>query len=384
MGQAPSGPQPGALVVIGGGLSAGNADVYQVVLGAREGRGPICVVPTAGADPAASALGAVGRFERYGGEGAARALALTLEAPERAFDPEAVDEIRSCGGYFFTGGVQSRILEFFLPDGVETPAYRALMERWEAGAVVSGSSAGAAMMSHPMIAGGTSAGAFANGTGEGGVRLSAGMGFLPELLVDQHFLARGRIGRLLVAVTADGGVPLGAGVDENTALVVRGSELEVVGASGVVLVDAREAEVAGNGDFRGVRLELLGPGDRMSLEPGSRVRPRPGRASARNLSGEAPGSGEVDLDRDPFDRWVFLHVLEAFGSSPSPGDAIGFGREDGSVIRLVPASGFRALADLQGRGAGPDGSALGLSVGPFEVEVRRAGGTPGSAPTGGP
>jgi cyanophycinase len=382
VGQDPAEPSPGALVVIGGGLSADNAEVYEAILGAREGTGPICVVPTAGADPAASAVGAVARFERYGGEGAARALALTLEAPERAFDPEAATDLLGCGGFYFTGGVQSRILDFFLPEGVETPVYRALMDRWRAGAVVSGSSAGAAMKSNPMIAGGTSAGAFTRGTGEGGVRLTPGMGFLPDLLVDQHFLARGRIGRLLVAVTAPGGIPLGAGVDENTALVVRGSEFEVVGASGVVLVDARGAIPTGDGGFGGIRLQLLGPGDRVSLDPGARVRPRPGKAALRNLAGDAsePGSGAASAD--PFERWAFLHALEAYGSAPTRDRALVFVRADGGEIRLVPAQGFRALGDPEGRGRGADGSALGISVGPLEVEIRLPAGASDSAPSG--
>ncbi|MEJ2204672.1 MAG: Type 1 glutamine amidotransferase-like domain-containing protein [Gemmatimonadota bacterium] len=111
----------------------------------------------------------------------------------------------------------------FLPGGDTTAAYQTLWRRWQEGAVVAGSSAGAAMMSRIMIAGGSSAEAVTHGVapdGEGeGVVIRSGMGFLPHAIVDQHFLARGRIGRLLVAVLATDSLPLGLGIDENTALV---------------------------------------------------------------------------------------------------------------------------------------------------------------------
>jgi cyanophycinase len=378
----PSGPGlpegAGTLVVVGGALAAGNEAVYQAILGARQGDGPLCVVPTAGANPAASAASAVARFDGYGGAGTAMGLELSLEHPEAADDPAAAEALASCSGYFFTGGVQSRILDFFLPDGRETPAWRALMERWRAGAVVSGSSAGAAMMSNPMIAGGPPGGIFqSEDLDADGVNLVPGMGFLDELLVDQHFLARGRIGRLVEAVLTPGSIPLGAGIDENTALVVSGNELEVVGASGVIVVDARAAgpTPARLGETRvgGIRVELLGPGDRMTLEPGAPVRPAPGRvalpeASTGGGEGEAMSESEAQ-EGGIFTRWTFLHRLEAAAREGS-GAALE-AREAGGTLVFTAGPGFRALGSPDGEAAGPDGSHAGLSAGPFELSFVR-------------
>lgn len=370
---------PGALVVIGGGLSADNEAVYRAILEARDGAGPVCVIATAGADPEGSAASAVARIDRWGGEGTALPLPLPESEAEAAWSPEVVEALGACSGFYFTGGVQSRILRLFRPEGAFTPAWEALMERWRQGAVVAGSSAGAAMMSDPMIAGGSSVGALLNGIDEDGVLLAGGMGFLPDLLVDQHFLARGRMGRLLVATLEEGGVPLGAGIDENTALVVRGTELEVVGASGVVVIDARgvvptppdrlPAGVGGIRGVSGVRLELLGPGDRFSMEPGAMVRPAPGKSS---LSPHASYEWEGP-DGEFFDRWVFLHFLDGVGRDTRTGASGGVGMrvEGDAVLRFDRGEGFRALGFEGGEGAGVQGTPTGLSVGPLLVEVRR-------------
>jgi cyanophycinase len=380
LGAAPvPGGDPGALVVIGGGLSADNEAVYRAILEARDGPGPLCVIGTAGADPEGSAATAVRRIDRWGGEGTARAHPLPEDDLEAARDPEVVAALGACSGYFFTGGVQSRILRLFRPQGEETPAWAALMQRWREGAVVAGSSAGAAMMSDPMIAGGSSEGAFRNGIGEGGVQLSPGMGFLPELLVDQHFLARGRIGRLLVATLDEGGVPLGAGIDENTALVIRGTELEVVGASGVVVVDAREAAPIPEGvlpaGVGGVRLELLGPGDRFSLERGAMVRPAGGKVPLPPL----PHYEWEGPEGRFFDRWVLLHFLDGVGRETRRGapGSVGLRVDGDGALRFHRGEGFRALGFEGGQGAGVEGTPAGLSVGPLLVEVRRGWPPPG-------
>jgi len=374
-----SGSDPGALVVIGGGLSADNEAVYRAILDARDGPGPLCVIATAGANPEGSAASAVARFDRWGGEGTARAHPLPEDEAEAAWDPEVAAALGECSGFFFTGGVQSRILRLFRPEGEATPALEALMDRWRRGAVVAGSSAGAAMMSDPMIAGGSSVGALLNGIDRDGVQLAAGMGFLPDLLVDQHFLARGRIGRLLVATLEEEGVPLGAGIDENTALVVRGTELEVVGASGVVMIDARGVVptppdrlppgTSGVRGVSGVRLELLGPGDRFSLEPGAMVRPAQGKTSLPPLASrewEGPDGGF-------FDRWVFLHFLDGVGRETRSGAVRGVGLrvEGDAVLHFHRGEGFRALGFGDGQVAGVEGTPAGLSVGPLLVEVRR-------------
>jgi len=149
--------------------------------------------------------------------------------PEDASDPKAIENIRQATGIFFTGGNQARITELIK----DTELDAALHQQFSTGAVViAGTSAGAAMMPDNMIVEGESE---TNPRPEI-VNMDRGMGFLPGVVIDQHFRQRGRLGRLLSAV-AQQPVNLGFGIDENTAIIVNGSEIEVVGEGSVTIVD---------------------------------------------------------------------------------------------------------------------------------------------------
>ena len=353
----------GALVIIGGGLSADNEAVYQAILDRRQGDGPLCVIPTAGASPESSMESAVSRIDRWGGDGTARGLLLHLGSPDEADAPEIAAEIHTCSGFYFTGGVQSRILDFFLPEGRETVTYAALLDRFEEGAVIAGSSAGAAMMSDPMIAGGSSEGAFEFGTAltpeDEGVQIRTGMGFVRGAVMDQHFLARGRIGRLLVAVSQLPDVEWGAGIDENTALVLQGNRARVVGASGVVMVDGRRMTTQHDApDARGLVVELMGSGDEIDLHTFT-VTPAEGRTTLQRAGDQPEGPSGAEL----FDRWTFLHLLQSLGESEIDEwstDVLG------TRVELRKGTGFRAVsADAEG----VEGTPWGLSVGPLVVDL---------------
>jgi cyanophycinase len=141
-------------------------------------------------------------------------------------DASIAELIASCDGLWFVGGDQSRITAVFRPDGRDTLAYRATLRVLARGGVIAGTSAGAAMMTDPMITGGTSEDALEHGVAwtndvqEGqGVGLAPGMGYLQGVLVDQHFLERGRLGRLIVAMHATG-TTRAFGVGEDAAFVV--------------------------------------------------------------------------------------------------------------------------------------------------------------------
>ena len=141
----------------------------------------------------------------------------------------ACKAIEQATGVFFTGGEQIRITE--LLGGTKVDA--TLHERHGEGLVLGGTSAGASMMSSTMIV---------DGTGDtnpklGIVTMAPGMEFIDGVVIDQHFAQRGRLGRLLAAV-AKYPHHLGLGIDENTAVIVNGNELEVIGKGAVVIVDA--------------------------------------------------------------------------------------------------------------------------------------------------
>ena len=308
--------------------------------------------------------GYVQDFDALGGPGTAEGILLTVDNRAQALDPGLADRMRECSGFFFTGGVQSRVLDVLLPDGEPTPAYHALWERYQAGAVISGSSAGAAIMSDPMIGGGTSVDALGQGiqsTEEAaGVWVTQGLGFLKEGLVDQHFLARGRWARLMVAVLGTEGDSLGFGIDENTALVVEGDSAWVVGESGVVFLDARPAarEDDGNGGY-GVRLYLLGAGDGVDLRSGTvewDVEKSPVPARAEHFS-----NPEADL----FSSWSLLSVLHELAISPD--DRLTF-HQDGHFLEFRKEPGFRAMSS---EGPGVQGLPKGLFLGPFVLSAWR-------------
>jgi cyanophycinase len=353
----------GALVIIGGGLSAENEAVYQAILDLRQGEGPLCVIPTAGASPESSMESAVSRIDRWGGDGTARGLLLHLESPDEADETETAVAIQGCSGFYFTGGVQSRILDFFLPEGRGTVAHTALLERFREGAVIAGSSAGAAMMSDPMIAGGSSEAAFESGTAltaeDEGVRIRPGMGFVSGAVMDQHFLARGRIGRLLIAVSRLPEVEWGAGIDENTALVVQEHRARVVGASGVIMVNGRGMTTDHDApDAMGLVVELMGSGDEIDLRT-FEVTPAEGRSALDQDQEHPEGPHGAEL----FERWAFLHLLHALGGSEMEAWST---EVLGTRVDLRRGEGFRAVSTDS---EGVEGTPYGLSVGPLLVDL---------------
>lgn len=185
-------------------------------------------------------------------------------------------EIEKLDGIWFVGGDQTRYVNTLLKDGKETPVLRAIWKIYEEGAVLGGSSAGAAIMTAPMISGGTSFDALLRGItyeDDGSPRLfiTKGLGFFKGYIVDQHFSRRGRFARLLVAM-ADQNIKKGFGIDENTALIVkRMEEIEVVGMGGVFLLDLSEAsaeKVGGTWSFERVRISYFEKGDKFELSTG--------------------------------------------------------------------------------------------------------------------
>jgi cyanophycinase len=314
---------------------------------------------------------AVSRIDAVGGPGAAVGVFLTVDSPEDAALPSTVATIRSCSGFYFSGGSQSRIVRVFRPDAGDSPAYQALWERYQEGAVVSGSSAGAAIMSDPMIGGGDSEGALHEGirweeNGEG-VLLMKGMGFLANPLIDQHSLARGRWFRMLTAVLGRDEYSFGTGIDENTALVVEGGSARVVGEAGVAFFDTRGATSPSGGQgVDGVTVFLLGPGDRLDLQTGVVAfnQEKPPVDLSAGPSGELGNLVELDL----FGRWELLQLFAITTLSPESEFTL---TQEGFDFRFRKGPGFEARA---WEGLGPGGTSRGLSAGPYQFSYEKRGG----------
>ncbi|HEX6901925.1 MAG TPA: cyanophycinase [Thermoanaerobaculia bacterium] len=157
---------------------------------------------------------------------------LKIETREDAIEAgeEAHDLLEYATGLFITGGSQLKLSSAL--GGTEIAS--TIRRRHAAGMVVAGTSAGAALLSEHMIA-----------LGESGatprrrlVHMAKGLGLAPEVIIDQHFRRRDRLGRLLTALSYNP-APLGLGIDEDTAAIISGNgELSVLGAGAVMVVDA--------------------------------------------------------------------------------------------------------------------------------------------------
>jgi cyanophycinase len=155
---------------------------------------------------------------------------LDIRTREEANSPENIERLRNADIVMFTGGDQLRLTSIF----GGTSFHHLLLERYQnEHFVISGTSAGAAASSNNMIYQGSSSEALLKGE----VKITGGLGFINNVIIDTHFVQRGRIGRLLYAC-ASNPVNLGIGLGEDTGLLItKGQHMEAIGSGLVILVD---------------------------------------------------------------------------------------------------------------------------------------------------
>jgi len=220
----------GKLLIIGGAEDKeGECKILREFLRCAGGTKAHIVIMTA----ATSLPGEVGDnyirvFERLGAEDV---RVVDTQTPEDANNRDYLEAIEQATGIFFTGGDQARIISCLK----DTKLDAAMHKRYSEGIIIGGTSAGAAMMPDMMIIEGDSE----TNPRVDVVAMGPGMGFLPGVVIDQHFAQRGRLGRLVSALLLQPAV-LGFGIDENTAILVSGDEFEVIGESAVTVIDESE------------------------------------------------------------------------------------------------------------------------------------------------
>jgi len=259
--------QRGWAIPIGGGLKSSHDAVWERLVALAGGRGSRFVVfGTASESPLPSSEAAAEQLLRRGAQTVILPVSPLLKdrpIAEAVRDPAFVEVLRDARGVFFTGGSQDRIVDGFLPGGKPSPLLEAVWGVLERGGVVAGTSAGAAIMSRTMFRDAPNVLGVMKGRFAEGKEWGAGLGFVGDrLFVDQHFLKRGRLGRMLPLMHARG-LKLGLGVEEDSAAAVRGDRIDMLGGS-AMLVDLSEAtsdERAGAFNLRGARLSLLQGGD---------------------------------------------------------------------------------------------------------------------------
>lgn len=295
------------LAVIGGRLEDDNAAIYAEMHRLSGGR--ILVFPTASSEPRAVGRESAAAFRQHGFEVEIARL-HGRRAARDAHDPALAEQIRRIGSVYFTGGDQANILQALTPDGQDTPALAAIRAMLDEGGLLAGSSAGAAMMSRTMLLGGTSLESVVHGVTEdpdkAGLLIGRGLGFFPFGLVDQHFIKRGRLGRMVVALDAVGATS-GYGIDENTALIVEGAAASVVGEYGVMAVDLDPAQDASHGDGgHDFRVSYLDSGDSIDLRSG---RAFPGTGKRRVLKRDIAYRGPVRSRRNAFGAYTLYDLI---------------------------------------------------------------------------
>lgn len=269
----------GTLYIVGGGPQP--AALVQEFVDLAGGRGKARIVVFA----MASASG-----ERSGEAKAADLRALGADARnvwvtrEQAMTDSVARLLDGVTGIWFGGGDQNRLADVLRG----TPTEQAIRVRYAAGAVVGGTSAGAAVMSAVMITGRerTPGGTRPDTTldwvtiARDNTVITNGFGLMDNAVVDQHFLRRKRHNRL-ISLVLERAPHLGAGIDESTALVVRpDGTWQVRGASVVVIYDARQAIVSPVGQVlgaAGVRMHVLPAGSTFDPRTGVAVLGTPPR-----------------------------------------------------------------------------------------------------------
>jgi len=258
-----SAPIKGHLVIIGGGDRTDDIMKRFIDLAGGPDKARIIVIPMASSTPDTTGMEQTAELKDRG----VKNVEWILFNREEAATEKLVERFNGATGIFFSGGDQARLTAII----VGTRIQRKLHDLYRNGAVIGGTSAGAAIMSKVMITGDElinkdTTNIFSS-IMKGNVQTIEGIGFLDNVIIDQHFVVRKRLNRLISVVLEHPELP-GIGIDESTAIVVNPSGgFEVIGAGTVVVLDARNAKnihLDSYGHLAGqnVKMDILSAGEK--------------------------------------------------------------------------------------------------------------------------
>jgi cyanophycinase len=188
----------------------------------------IVIIPTASSIPIE-----VGEsyLEAFTTLGCKNISVLDIRSKEDSEKKSSIDLIKNANCIMFSGGDQSKITKKI----GGTTIHEILLDRYknEEGFVIAGTSAGAMVMANEMIAGGSASEAFIKGA----VTMYKGLGLIPELIIDTHFIRRGRFGRQSEAVAKFPNL-IGIGLAEDTGMIIKnGNDCTVIGSGMAIVFD---------------------------------------------------------------------------------------------------------------------------------------------------
>lgn len=255
----------GNLFIIGGGdrtLSLMQSLISTAQLSAKD---YIAVLPMSGEEPDSSYF--------YIKEDIQPACPNTLIAnlnftAQTANNQTMLDSLKHAKLIFITGGDQTRFMKIVL----HTPIYNAIHQAYQNGATISGTSAGAAVMSKIMITGNqlkdTNYEATFDKLWDKNIEINEGLGLITNAIIDQHFVVRSRYNRLFSAIAAYPQMPC-IGIDESTAIIVHQNKITVTGKSQVILMQhPKNVQVTKDGyiKFKDLQLTFFTEGDSFTLQ----------------------------------------------------------------------------------------------------------------------
>jgi cyanophycinase len=254
--------QKGKLIAVGGGEGGEGVILETIAANAVDG-GRLVVLIIATEEPERSAAAYRRIFKKMGVEDVS---ALIIHEREDALDENRIAKLKDASVVFIPGGDQLKMTGLL----GDTKIYQTMQELYKNGATIAGSSAGATIMSSTMII---------SGDGDDSDSISAlgmapGFGFIEDMVIDSHFAERGRINRLLGAVSQNP-KNLGVGLDENTAIVIGADNIfSVIGSGAAYIVDGGEISYSSLSESRtegiitihDVKLHVLQSGDKYDLK----------------------------------------------------------------------------------------------------------------------
>ncbi len=255
----------GHLVIIGGGDKT-NAIMQKIVDLAGGINSKIVVIPNASSEPLESALYNVEEFKNLG----CNNVEYIMFNREDANKDSLVQKLSGATGIFFSGGDQA----FLTRDLLGSKLLERVYEIYDNGGVISGTSAGAAVMSEVMITGNElinkdTSDIFIS-IQKNNVEVKEGFVFIKTAFIDQHFIKRKRLNRS-ISVLLENPQLLGIGIDESTCIIVNPDDtFEVLGENQVIVLDATNSSNIGvdkNGNLgvQNIKMDILLSGDKFDL-----------------------------------------------------------------------------------------------------------------------
>lgn len=227
----------GRLLIVGGGkMPESLIQKFVELSGGKDSK--LMIIPLASAEPVEAAASFNSRLEKEG----CRNVVQIFGNKNSVDDDSNLVKLENCKGIFFTGGDQNKLTEIFN----NSKFLKTLKELYKKGTVIGGTSAGAAIMSNIMLTGKELVNKDTvnsyNVIKKGNIETTQGLGFTEDYIIDQHFIKRKRMNRLITVVLENKN-KVGLGIDESTAIILNSDKsFQVIGESMVMVFDARQSK----------------------------------------------------------------------------------------------------------------------------------------------